>query len=478
MKRLLSLFSFRFSFLLLLTVLFSSCDKGVALDTPDSTKEIVSFSLKRTNGVAFAPSEVSIVVHGNNVDITLPPNTERNGLTPEIVIKGKSISPASGVSQDFTHPVTYTVTAADGSSVNYTVTIISAVDQGIVYFGSSNNNFYAVNATNGQLVWKFTGTAGFSYSSATYEANTVYVGSIDSYVYAFDALTGNIRWKTQLGTTGVESDAVVLNGTVYVGCSDDYLVAIDAATGSIKWRYMTGRNISASPTIGNGSVYFGSSDGNLYSLDSATGQLKWYFGTGAMINQSGPALVNGVVYVGSRDGYLYAVDAFTGKLNWRFSANGISLEQSSPTVANGIVYIGAWYDIGDITRKGSLFAVNASTGQLVWEKLQNTSISSSPCVAEGRLFITTDDLNLYALDASTGTTLWTKQILANSASAAVANGTVYVGAGGTGHFCAFDAVTGAEKWRFAVPGGLMTSSPLIVTSKATAAYSGDSGLRN
>lgn len=45
-------------------------------------------------------------------------------LTPEIVFEGESISPASGVAQDFTSPVTYTVTACiDGSTQDYVVSI-------------------------------------------------------------------------------------------------------------------------------------------------------------------------------------------------------------------------------------------------------------------------------------------------------------------------------------------------------------------
>ena len=458
----------------LIVVMFCGCQKPS--DPLDSSKEIVSVSLKRVDGTYFTASEVTVVITGNTVNVTLPPNTERNGLTPEIVIKGKSISPASGVAQNFTQPITYTVTAADGSSVKYTVTVSSVQTSKAVYFGSSNNNFYAVDAASGTLLWKYSSTAPFTYSSPTFENNTVYVGGIDNYVYAFDAPTGTIKWQTALGSTGIESDAVVLNGTVYVGCNDDYLAAIDAINGAIKWRFSTGGNISASPTVANGTVYFGCSDNKLYAVDSATGKLKWSFATGAMINQSGPALVNGVIYVGSRDGYLYAVDALSGKQKWRFSAGGISLEQSSPTVANGIVYIGSWYDIATFSHKGSLYAVDATTGQLIWEKLQNTGISSSPCVANGRLYITTDDLNIYALDATSGATLWSKQILANGASAAVSNNTVYVGGGGTGYFYALDAATGAERWRFAVPGGLSISSPLIITSPTTADYSGDSGL--
>ncbi len=70
-------------------------------------------------------------VHGtitsNTVTLTLPFGTDLSALTPAISITGESISPSSGVTGDFTNPVVYTVTAADGSTFNYTVTITAAL---------------------------------------------------------------------------------------------------------------------------------------------------------------------------------------------------------------------------------------------------------------------------------------------------------------------------------------------------------------
>jgi outer membrane protein assembly factor BamB len=228
----------------------------------------------------------------------------------------------------------------------------------------------------------------------------------------------------------------------------------------VLWRFQTGGNVSGSPTGANGVVYFGSSDNKLYALYT-TGTLRWYYQTGAMINQSAPYLVNGVVYVGSRDNYLHAVNASDGTMIWKYSTNGISLEQSSPTVANGLVYIGSWYNVPSYTIKGSLYAVNTS-GVLVWEKLINTGISSSPCVANGNVYITGDDTKIYALNAVNGASLWEKVIVPNGASPAVGLKTVYVGGGGTGYFYALETTTGTEIWRFPTPNGLMTSRPLII----------------
>jgi hypothetical protein len=56
------------------------------------------------------------------ITLTVPFDTDVTKLKPIIgVSEGASVSPASGVKQDFTNSVVYTVTAADESSVEYTV---------------------------------------------------------------------------------------------------------------------------------------------------------------------------------------------------------------------------------------------------------------------------------------------------------------------------------------------------------------------
>ena len=60
---------------------------------------------------------------GNLISLTVSNNDPVTALTPTITINGASVSPASGVARDFTHPVIYTVTASDGSTRDYTVTL-------------------------------------------------------------------------------------------------------------------------------------------------------------------------------------------------------------------------------------------------------------------------------------------------------------------------------------------------------------------
>lgn len=465
----------------LFILLFVSCSKSdPPLTVRNSAKELYDFELKKADGTSFSPTDITIQVQNQMIRITVPYTTNRNGLIPFFKIKGKSVTPESGVAQNFNTPVVYTVTAEDGTSQPFNVSVDLAPvprPEGIVYFGSSDNTFYAVNTRTGFLEWSYTSTASFAYSSPVYNNGVIYVGGIDNFVYAFNAKTGTLLWKKRIATTGIESDAVFANGTIFVGTNDDKLFALDAVTGNEKWSFLTGGNISSSPVVENNTVYFGSSDSKFYAVDATTGNLKWSFQTGGMINQSGAALFNNTLYFGSRDGNVYAINAANGSLIWKFNTpNNISFEQSSPTVYENILYIGGWYDMS-FTSKGSLYALNAATGSLIWEKLTNTGFSSSPFALNGTVLITGDDLKIHSLSTQTGNTNWSKTILANGASPLAWGHTVFVGGGGTRAFYAFEMNTGIQIWKFDVPNGLMTSNPLFVSESNEVVYPTDSGMR-
>ena len=71
------------------------------------------------------PMAVGSVNDANHtVIITVPPDTDVTKLIPTIEISNNAtISPALNAPQDFTNPVDYTVTAQNGSTQRYTVTV-------------------------------------------------------------------------------------------------------------------------------------------------------------------------------------------------------------------------------------------------------------------------------------------------------------------------------------------------------------------
>ena len=87
---------------------------------PSSDKLINSFSF-----LGLSP-EVDGAVDNPNyaVNLLVPSGTDVTKLIPTISISdGATISPNAGVAEDFTNPVTYTVTAQNGSTQNYIVTV-------------------------------------------------------------------------------------------------------------------------------------------------------------------------------------------------------------------------------------------------------------------------------------------------------------------------------------------------------------------
>jgi outer membrane protein assembly factor BamB len=292
-----------------------------------------------------------------------------------------------------------------------------AVADGVVYVGSDNpgslNEDYAVNASDGSLVWEV--PYGYAVPSSMAFANgLVYFGTDNGVLYALNASNGS-DWICEPPGSGYSSPAVT-DGVVYAGAGGG-VNAVNAITCAVLWNYMTGGTVASSPAVANGVVYIGSDDNNLYALNANTGTLMWSYTTGGAVASS-PAVANGVVYVGSDDNKVYALNASTGALLWSYTT-GAAVE-ARPAIANEVVYIGS--------TDNNLYGLNASTGKLLWSYVTSGAVESSPAVANGVVFIGSDDDKVYALNASTGALLWSYTTGGSvESSPAVANGVVYVG---------------------------------------------------
>jgi glucose dehydrogenase len=71
---------------------------------------------------------------------------------------------------------------------------------------------------------------------------------------------------------------------------------------------------------------------------------------------------------------------------------------------------------------------NVGSMTLSWAFLTNNYVASSPAVANGAVYVGSQDSKVYALDASKGTAIWTVTTGGGVVSSpAVANGVLYVG---------------------------------------------------
>jgi hypothetical protein len=138
---------------------------------PNLTKAILAFGF--SNPVATGV----ITTAADQIAVSVPCGTSLTALEPTLVHTGMSVSPASGQTCDFTSPVTYTVTGADGSTKAYTVTVTVSMTAGptVVYALRGTGPagglvFYDKGSYSGFPAWRYLeaapadqGTAGIQW---------------------------------------------------------------------------------------------------------------------------------------------------------------------------------------------------------------------------------------------------------------------------------------------------------------------------
>ncbi len=260
---------------------------------------------------------------------------------------------------------------------------------------AGDGHVYYLNRDDGRLIWAF--TAPDKAFNSWFEGNvqigydgTIYAGNTNFNYYAISP-AGALKWTFPTAANAWSAAAIGADGTLYWGSNDTFAYAVDPH-GQQKWAKRTLGFIAASAAIGSdGTVYIGSFDSNLYALDPITGATKWRFRTGDHIYSSAALSVDDqgrttAVYVGSADGSLYALDP-AGNLLWSYDTGDVI--RSSPVVgrapsgAGEIVYFGAG--------NGRFYALNAADGTRRWsfdttsaepELRDRNDLNASPALGE------------------------------------------------------------------------------------------------
>jgi outer membrane protein assembly factor BamB len=160
-----------------------------------------------------------------------------------------------------------------------------------------------------------------------------------------------------------------------------------------------------------------------------------------------PLVAAGRVFTMDSDATVTAFDLATGSRIWRTDTQGE--KDRSTNVGGGIAFAGG--AIYAATGRGEALALDAGTGAIRWRKDLDAPGRSAPCVADGRLFITTIDNRLLSLKAADGARQWSYQaassattVLAQSAPA-YSDGLVVAGFG-SGDLAAVRAESGGLAW--------------------------------
>ena len=109
-----------FLIVLYCSLVFIACHGPVLIAPKSNTNAITAF-------VIASPAATGIIKDTDHtINVIVPYETNVTALIPTIFHTGVSISPNTGIAQDFSSPITYTVTAGDGSIRAYVVTVTVA----------------------------------------------------------------------------------------------------------------------------------------------------------------------------------------------------------------------------------------------------------------------------------------------------------------------------------------------------------------
>ena len=231
-------------------------------------------------------------------------------------------------------------------SVGDSVRKTPVIANDMIIVGTDSGKVCALSLKNGAEQWRYLTSSYAVSTDITYydygvDGGIVYFGSEDIYFYALNAKTGKFIWSFYTSATDIKTCAAY-DGKIYFGAGNGVFHAMDALTGKEIWSFKVtdGLYISGAPAVKDGKVIFGAYDWKLYCLDAETGSEIWTHNAYYWIT-SAPTIVGNSVLVGgsgNRDNkfYLYCVDFDTGRERWTSQVSGNV--RVAPSVVNGCIY--------------------------------------------------------------------------------------------------------------------------------------------
>jgi polyvinyl alcohol dehydrogenase (cytochrome) len=393
-----------------------------------------------------------------------------------------------------------------------------ALAGGALIVGSHNGKVYALDRESACVRWTFNASADVRNGIVVspWEAGDknaqplAFFGDLLGYVYAVDARNGELIWRDRPDThpnATMTGAPTLYNDTLYVPVSSlevittrnpEYecctfrgsVVAYEARTGTKKWQtYSVADEPSPLGVTSVGTTRLGPSGAPIWNspaVDEHRGQIV--FGTGE--NYSSPA-------TGTSDAII-AVDMETGNVNWVFQGtagdawngacsslggdhNGPNCpEEDGPDVDFGA---GATFnttsDGRDLViagqKSGSVFAINPDNGELVWKQKAGRGsllggINFGISVSNDKVYVPIADVidgsdfpgdrhpGMHALDINTGEFIWRspmedtcngRKFCVPGIAVATTSSDELVFAGGIdGIMRIYDADTGEVLWSF------------------------------
>jgi len=352
---------------------------------------------------------------------------------------------------------------------------------GVVYVADMGGFISAFDEVTGALRWRFLGVLGTPFKATPTVVNAVlYDGSVGNgpragVMYAVNTSNGSLVWSRNFNEPyrALNGSPLFSNGRILAGRSSNnegvscdsngQLIAYDPATG----RGLDQLNLTTPPQTGD-DIWSGAAldpSGNLYvATGNPCGGLSHYsdailklaplplsvqWATQAVANDTGnldddyggtPLYVNGMIVDGNKNGSVYALNPANGAVMWATQLGGEMI--ASPATDGSKIF--AVVNSGRTSCQsgpscGGIFALDMN-GHILWSvegSYVPPGLLAPVAVSNGIVFAEYNQ-GLAALDADTGAVLWRFQSSHQfQAGVAVVNGGLFAGEWDGTNFYAF-----------------------------------------
>ena len=245
-----------------------------------------------------------------------------------------------------------------GQDIGTPIVNAPVVNGGRVFFSTHDNHFFALAESDGRQLWTHQGipeAAGvLSSTSAAVLGEFVIAPYSSGEVYALRVQNGQVAWSDVLSHSGqvtalselddIAGRPVIDRDVVFAISHSGVMAAISLSSGDRIWSRDVGG--TQTPLAAGDYVYVMTGDGKLLCLTRKEGKVRWAHQMPQFedeknqerpINWSGPVLASDKLILASSDGYLEAISPYTGVLLGRVELEGGT--SVPPIVADGTVFI-------------------------------------------------------------------------------------------------------------------------------------------
>ena len=201
---------------------------------------------------------------------------------------------------------------------------------GNIYFGSFQDNWYALKLRTGELLWKFsTSTSNEKcdfVKSPVADDSHLYLTGLDGIIYCLDAASGRVVWKQKLPSS--PSTALALKDKMlFVGASNNLIYRLNAETGNTEAELpVEAMPVGRITLTADGLLLFlenrSDKSGYLVSLNPDLTKLRWQQKSSPDWVSERPHAWEGLILAGNCRGEAVAFRASDGAPQWKLNLKG------------------------------------------------------------------------------------------------------------------------------------------------------------